>query len=982
MARHDLNRTPYTEYGFPLTMAAVPTIQTSSNLSSLFADGNAEMAQGDLVHEAPRPPSPVCADQNGHPIRTNRGVLPSRYVDYLLEGATPFLDELPLPSSPVLDNHGLPPTPDPWLWRVCTKPNTFGLLREYLGELPLRDPDDKIPLDDLLAFSGGSTSSNELPTPAGNPYAPYPNRNAFRIGEWYWTQPQKSQSDFCSLVHILTSEGFNSHNLVGVNWQKIDRITGSSSTEEFDTSDGWRTTTVNIQLLAAKRGTPSYTFPIPQVFHKSLSAIIKNTFESPRSLKYHYAPHHLIWQPNSSTPGEKVFRELYNSLAFIDAHLELQKSSPNPECSLPRNIAALMLWSDSTHLTDFGTASLWPIYLQFSNESKYSRGRPSSKLFIHLTYIPTMCFSPFRAGPRLIMSTRVEELLKLQSLVPTENAFSARLGDLGLQYHKMFVPDALHEWSLGVIKQSVIHLLQILQAHNKTAHIKTAIVEFDACFNQVTPFRQDTIQYFGQNVSELKKFAARNYDNVLQCIIPAMEGLLPEPHNTLIQDWLFLMAYAHALSKLQMHTESTRQLLHTITIEFGKMTRKFKRACQSVQIQVGANIEPGINSEATSHILSSTVTSAYKPINFICTQMGEVEHRRSKSGRFDQTSKKKYEEQLASMDVCDQCLTQIAYTEGLHKAAANSLQHKDSEQDATEDLSIHHVIGASQKMYVHVRPWLRERTHDHAVKDFLPRLKDHLLARIDQRPHGGDQLVYSDTEHENLEIKHDRMYTHQTCRINYTTYDVRRDQDLVKASGPRQDIMVPVGSSGNEYSYTRILSIFHVNVIDLCLPAGSKLPAERLEFLFVRWFGKEPGWDSGFTKRRLPRIGFVHESEPNVFSFVDPSNVIHAVHLIPVFVDGHISSLLTYSRLAQEEDQDDWHAFYVNWFADRDLLMRFVGGGVGHHGSNSVKSTSFPPIEIEQPEDVESGSRGEGTQSGPEIGSDDEEGDADALGDL
>ena len=38
-----------------------------------------------------------------------------------------------------------------------------------------------------------------------------------------------------------------------------------------------------------------------------------------------------------------------------------------------------MFWSDSTQLTQFGTAKLWPLYVFFGNESKYRRCQPTNK---------------------------------------------------------------------------------------------------------------------------------------------------------------------------------------------------------------------------------------------------------------------------------------------------------------------------------------------------------------------------------------------------------------------------------------------------------------------------------------------------------------------------------------------------------------------------------------------------------------------------
>ena len=47
-----------------------------------------------------------------------------------------------------------------------------------------------------------------------------------------------------------------------------------------------------------------------------------------------------------------------------------------------------MIWSDSTALAQFGTASLWPIYLYIGNQSKYTRAKPTSMSAHHLAYLP------------------------------------------------------------------------------------------------------------------------------------------------------------------------------------------------------------------------------------------------------------------------------------------------------------------------------------------------------------------------------------------------------------------------------------------------------------------------------------------------------------------------------------------------------------------------------------------------------------------
>ncbi|TFK46791.1 hypothetical protein OE88DRAFT_1637606, partial [Heliocybe sulcata] len=96
-------------------------------------------------------------------------------------------------------------------------------------------------------------------------------------------------------------------------------------------------------------------------------------------------------------------------------------------------------------------------------------------------------------------------------------------------------------------------------------------------FRQVGTFGRKTVRRFGDSVGELKQFAAREYEDVLQCIIPVFEDLLPEPHNAVVLDLLFLTAYTHGLAKLWMHTDSSLAILRNVTGEFGKALRRFER---------------------------------------------------------------------------------------------------------------------------------------------------------------------------------------------------------------------------------------------------------------------------------------------------------------------------------------------------------------------------------------------------------------------
>ncbi|KAH9037101.1 hypothetical protein EDB85DRAFT_1938075 [Lactarius pseudohatsudake] len=50
----------------------------------------------------------------------------------------------------------------------------------------------------------------------------------------------------------------------------------------------------------------------------------------------------------------------------------------------------LMLASDSTQLTNFGSASVWPVYLMFANQPKQERVRPSCHAVHRIAYVPSL----------------------------------------------------------------------------------------------------------------------------------------------------------------------------------------------------------------------------------------------------------------------------------------------------------------------------------------------------------------------------------------------------------------------------------------------------------------------------------------------------------------------------------------------------------------------------------------------------------------
>ena len=104
---------------------------------------------------------------------------------------------------------------------------------------------------------------------------------------------------------------------------------------------------------------------------------------------------------------------------------------PENGCTLPRRIIGLMLWSDATHLTAFGMAKLWPLYVCMGNESKYMRCWPSSNLCSHAAYFHTVrhlfilvpCNHLLKQSESSLMHSKILQQ-KVLLAAPLETAFS------------------------------------------------------------------------------------------------------------------------------------------------------------------------------------------------------------------------------------------------------------------------------------------------------------------------------------------------------------------------------------------------------------------------------------------------------------------------------------------------------------------------------------------------------------------------------
>jgi len=126
------------------------------------------------------------------------------------------------------------------------------------------------------------------------------------------------------------------------------------------------------------------------------------------------------------------------------------------------------------------------------------------------------------------------------------------------------------------------------------------------------------------------------------------------------------------------------------------------------------------------------------------------------------------------------------------------------------------------------------------------------------------------------------------------------------------------GPGAQPYWYAHVIGIFHAMVSSSHADVEEK-SFQHMDFLWVRWFGVEPGrYRHGFRYARLPKFGFVESTDDYAFTFLDPALVIRGAHMIPAFTEGRTTALLpstkSLARVLNPEDEDDWVNFYVNMY--------------------------------------------------------------------
>jgi hypothetical protein len=279
-----------------------------------------------------------------------------------------------------------------------TSKNRFGLFREY-HHRPSYDPDHSMQ-EDELSNHHTTQPADTIPTfqrESHPPPWPFQNMSIYLLMEWMITGGnKKSISEVDRLAKdVLCSKEFRLDDIADFSARKENKRFDLASQHDEGSpffGDGWVERNVHISVPTGQRDSQGLgqPFTVPGLFLRSLCGVMKSALADATSRQFHFSPFKRFWMSPSGT-NVRCYDEAYTSDEWIEAHDKLQKQENEPGCKLEKVVLGLMFWSDSTHLTSFGTAKVWPLYMYFANLSKYVRCKPSSGASHHVAYIPSVC---------------------------------------------------------------------------------------------------------------------------------------------------------------------------------------------------------------------------------------------------------------------------------------------------------------------------------------------------------------------------------------------------------------------------------------------------------------------------------------------------------------------------------------------------------------------------------------------------------------
>jgi hypothetical protein len=310
------------------------------------------------------------------------------------------------------------PPPDSRVHPFQTRPNKLGVFRRYAHN-PTWHPRDEESLQFVCDFPTSDTpppitpdAIHEVlfdPPEPPEPFAPFTNYSTASFMAAYFSgSDSKSEEHANTVAKAMEDSRFQLDELHGFSAQRENKRLDNYllGGHPFRTQDGWIDSTVDIRLpvegVQYESEDHAHTLPIPNLFHHRITDIVRSVCASEKARSFHFSPYTMYWTPDPDNPNksERIYGETYSADAMMQAQAEVD-SLPRPYGdTTERVVLGLMLASDSSQLTNFGSASVWPIYLMFANQSKQEHTKPSCHAVHHLAYVPSVSLSPVNRSTR------------------------------------------------------------------------------------------------------------------------------------------------------------------------------------------------------------------------------------------------------------------------------------------------------------------------------------------------------------------------------------------------------------------------------------------------------------------------------------------------------------------------------------------------------------------------------------------------------
>ncbi|QRW23996.1 Maltodextrin phosphorylase [Rhizoctonia solani] len=460
-----------------------------------------------------------------------------------------------------------------------------------------------------------------------------------------------------------------------------------------------------------------------------------------------------------------------------------------------------------------------------------------------------------------------------------------------------------------------------------------------------------TIQMFSYDVASMGQLAARNFEDILQCCLPVFEGLLPAQCNAQVQRLVFIFAQWHGLAKLCCHTTETLGIMKKLTAKLGS------ELCSFAELTNTMNVSETLDKyarqkkqQAAAQALRSTQTTGLK------AQSKAIAHPQMPDGR-------------------RKCLFNIN-TYKVH--AIGHYVHTITEFGTTDSYStqiceLQHCFVKNQFERTNKKDVVQQMTQIGDVASVLKRMDLELEQRQVQLQSQDNKCETAQLDTKALQL----LLNGQPYTIGLT----KRSEDMIAS--------IIRWVHGQQHDDAMKFFIPQLKRFFLACFLGSRNHPKfnEQEIAEIRFHqdhtARQGGWDAYWLDHISYKPCCTDQDILDSFDFVHPSNIIRAIHLIPDFQSGPSNKLLNFAKLIAHDSEEhwDWKHYYVNRFVDRDILMRYLGGGIGHyrhiiHGSENnlgldqnESETNEDPLDMRgagENTDVESEDDGSDVESGDE----------------